>query len=54
MGYDVPMERNGNTTPEKQELSDGEKLMLELFNKVPEDKQALVIEMIRAALKTKE
>ena len=43
-----------NTTPNEQELSDGEKLMLELFNKVPEDKQALVIEMIRAALKTKE
>lgn len=38
----------------KQELSEGEKLMLELFNKVPEDKQALVIEMIRAALKTRE
>ena len=54
MGYDVPMERNATATQNEQELSDGEKLMLELFNKVPEDKQALVIEMIRAALKTRE
>lgn len=47
MGWD-------DAATESQDLSDGEKLMLELFNKVPEDKQSLVIEMIRAALKTKE
>ena len=52
MGYDVPMERAATTT-EIKDLPDSAKLMLELFNKVPEDKQSLVIEMIRAALKTK-
>ena len=34
-------------------VTESERLLLELFNKVPEDKQSLVIEMIRAALKTK-
>ena len=38
---------------ETKTLPDNAKLMVELFNKVPEDKQSLVIEMIRAALKTK-
>ena len=51
MGYDVPMERQ-KQSPDKQELSEGEQLMLELFKQVPEDKQRIVIEMIRAALKT--
>ena len=32
------------------ELSDGEKTLLELFKRVPEDQQALVLQMIRAAL----
>lgn len=36
------------------ELSDGEKALLELFNQVPADKQALVLEMIRVALKSQE
>ena len=51
-GYDVPMERQKNSPPENKELTEGEKMLLELFNKVPEDKQSLVLEMIRAALKT--
>ena len=52
-GYDVPMERK-EESPDKQELSEGEQLMLDLFRLVPEDKQRLAIEMIRAVLKTKE
>lgn len=36
------------------ELSDGEKALLELFSRVPADKQALVLEMIRVALKSQE
>lgn len=32
------------------ELSDGEKALLALFKRVPEDQQALVLQMIRAAL----
>ena len=42
------------TTTEKQDLTDNEKLILKLFNKVPEDKQCLVIEIFRAVLKMKE
>ena len=52
-GYDVPMERVNNTPPEESELSEGEKLLLDLFRQVPEDHQQLVLGMIRAALNTK-
>ena len=38
-----------NSLDERQ-LTEGEKTLLDLFEKVPEDKQAMVIEMIRAAL----
>ena len=38
-------------TPSKQELTEGEKLMLELFRKIPEDRQAAALELLRAALK---
>lgn len=37
-------------TPDKLKLTEGEKLLLDLFNQVPEDKQQLVLQMIRAAL----
>jgi transcriptional regulator with XRE-family HTH domain len=50
MGYDVPMERQKNT-PDKQELSEGEELLLELFRQVPAESQQMVLEMIRIALK---
>lgn len=51
MGYDVPMEREKkNPPPDKDSLSEGEKALLELFNRVPEDQQKLVLQMIRAAL----
>ena len=69
MGYDVPMERQiKNTSPSGAELSEGEKMWLELYNRVsddtrdllikmmvsfdriPEDKQKLALQMIRVAL----
>lgn len=37
-------------SPTIEELSEGEKAILELFNRVPEDQQKLVLQMIRAAL----
>ena len=52
MGYDVPMERERNS-PEEPKLSEGEEMLLNLFRRVPEDKQQLVLQMIRAALGTK-
>ena len=39
-------------SPSEPPLTEGEKLMLELFRKVPEDKQQLVLQMIRVALNT--
>lgn len=55
MGYDVPMEREQRNSPtEIKDLSEGELLLLELFRKVPENQQDLVLQMIRVALKTKE
>lgn len=54
MGYDVPMEREKKIPQDKDDLSEGEKMLLELFNKVPEDQQKLVLQMIRAALGSQE
>ena len=38
-------------SPSEPTLTEGEKLMLELFRRIPEDKQAAALEMLRAALK---
>ena len=37
-------------SPDKSELNEGEKLLLDLFNRVPEERQELVLQMIRVAL----
>ena len=50
MGYDVPMEKEQKTSPDKLELTEGEKLVLDLFRRVPEERQDLVLQMIRVAL----
>lgn len=50
IGYDVPMERETPPPLTKESLSEGEKALLDLFNRVPEDQQKLVLQMIRAAL----
>ena len=39
-------------SPNELQLTEGEKVLLDLFNKVPEDQQQLVLQMIRAALST--
>lgn len=50
-GYDVPMERQKTLpTDERVSLTEEEKVLLDLFNRVPEDQQQLVLQMIRAAL----
>ena len=38
------------TTPTEPQLSEGEQMLLELFRKIPEDQQGLVLNLIRAAL----
>lgn len=40
--------------PAEIELSEGEKMLLDLFRRVPEDQQQLVLQMIRAALGARE
>lgn len=51
MGLDVPMERQvKKASPSEPNLSEGEKMILELFRRVPEEQQTLVLQMIRAAL----
>lgn len=37
-------------SPDKSELTEGEKLLLDLFNRVPEERQEMVLQMIRVAL----
>lgn len=51
MGWkeNAPIAKETPSSPTK-ELSEGEKALLELFNRVPEDQQKLVLQMIRAAL----
>ena len=41
-------------SPGEPPLTEGEKMILDLFNQVPEDKQQLVLQMIRAALGSQE
>lgn len=41
-------------SPTEPQLSEGEKMLLDLFNRVPEDQQQLVLQMIRAALGSRE
>ena len=51
MGLDVPMERQAKkVSPEEPKLTEGEQMLLDLFRLVPEDKQELVLQMIRVAL----
>ena len=38
-------------SPAKPELSEGEKMMLELFRRIPEDRQSEALELLRVALK---
>jgi len=54
MGYDVPMEREKKIPPNEPTLTEGEKMLLDLFKRVPEDQQQLVLQMIRAALGSQE
>lgn len=41
-------------SPTEPKLSEGEKMLLDLFNRVPKDQQQLVLQMIRAALGSQE
>lgn len=49
MGWDEK-----KVSPSEPQLTEGERVLLDLFNRVPEDKQQLVLQMIRAALGSRE
>lgn len=51
MGYDVPMERQAKNSPEEPKLTEGEKMLIDLFRQIPEDAQKMYLEVLRAALK---
>lgn len=50
-GYDVPMERENKKAVSLKDvkLSEGEQALIELFRQIPEDKQQMVLQMIRVA-----
>lgn len=47
MGWEEKEEKN---LPTEETLTDGEKILLDLFRRIPEDDQQLVLQMIRVAL----
>ena len=55
MGYDVPMEKTQPMAKKipltEERLSEGEKLVLQLFRQIPEDKQTEALDLLRVALR---
>ena len=47
-------DENQHSLPDEPTLTEGEKMLLDLFRLVPEDQQKMVLEMIRVALNRKE
>ena len=54
MGFDVPMEKEKESSPNEPKLTEGEKILLDLFRRVPEESQQMVLQMIRVALGSQE
>ena len=54
MGWTEDNKKEEKNPPEERELSEGEKIMLDLFRRVPNEQQQLVLQMIRAALGSQE
>ena len=50
MGWNAEVQENKDS-PTELKLSEGEKMMLELFRRIPEDRQTAALELLRAALK---
>ena len=49
---DLIEDKTEKNTPEEPRLTEGEKVLLGLFNKVPKEKQEFLIHLIRAYLET--
>ena len=52
MGFDVPMETEQKEFSPHDPITEGEKVMLDLFRQIPVSQQQVVLAMIRAALCT--
>ena len=50
---DLIEDKEEKNAPKEPALSEGEKMLIDLFRRVPEDQQQLVLQMIRAALNTR-
>ena len=50
---DLIEEKEQKNPPDEPMLTEGEKMLIDLFRLVPEENKQMVVEMIRAALKTK-
>jgi repressor LexA len=44
-------DKKPTTSPNEQELTEGEKFLLELFRQIPDDAQKMYLEVLRASLK---
>lgn len=53
MGWEENQEENANS-PDHIQLTEGEEMLLKLFRQIPEENRALVLEMIRAAVRSQE
>lgn len=47
-------EEDKKNSPTEQSLTEGEKVLIDLFRRVPEDKQRMLLDMIRVALGNQE
>ncbi len=54
MGWTEDNKKEEKNPPEEPKLSEGEKVLLDLFRRVPNEQQQLVLQMIRAALGNQE
>jgi transcriptional regulator with XRE-family HTH domain len=50
----INLQLMAENSPEEPRLTEGEKMLLDLFRRVPEDKQRILVEMIRVALGNQE
>lgn len=48
MGFDVPMEREKNTPIEESNLSDGEKMWLELYHRISDEAREVLVAMMES------
>ena len=51
---DLIEDKEEKNSPDQPKLTEGEEMLLNLFRQIPEENRALVLEMIRAAVRSQE